>query len=151
MSGTCCVHVCKQATNMMVNMPSSFASKWRIHNYEHVQNILMVHTRAQLAVTVDMSDEEELLLAAAATVVICGYRHKRLRWYWVRPSLKLGNEHRESLYKKMMLDDEGLLPQHISDSRSFRNFLRMYASDLGLIFFTSRRNCLVSVCFFHHL
>ena len=64
---------------MMVNMPSSFASKWRIHNYEHVQNILMVHTRAQLAVTVDMSDEEELLLAAAATVVICGYRHKRLR------------------------------------------------------------------------
>lgn len=82
---------------------------------------MTVHTRAQLAVTVNMSDEEDLLLAAAATVVICGYRHKRRRRYWVRPSLKMGNEHREMLYKEMVFDDEGLLPQHISDSGSIRN------------------------------
>ena len=74
------------------------------------------HTRAQLAHAVDMSDEEDLLLAAAATVVICGYRHKRPSRYWMRPSLKLGSEHRKVLYKEMVFDDEGLLPQHISDN-----------------------------------
>lgn len=96
---------------------------WREHCLEHVQNIMTVHTRAPLAVTINMSDEEDLLLAEAATVIICGYKHELRRHCWVRPSLKLGNEHWEMLYKEMVFDDEGLSSQHISGSGLLKKLL----------------------------
>lgn len=87
---------------------------------------------AQKSLTLDMSEEEQLI-AAAATVIICGYQHKRRRRFWIRPSLTLGSVHREMLYKNMVLDDEGLLPEEIRDSGTFINFVRMCASDFEVL------------------
>ena len=54
------------------------ASKCYKHNFDQVQNILTVHTKAQLVAFVDMSEEEDLLLASAVTVMVCKCQSKRL-------------------------------------------------------------------------
>lgn len=77
---------------------------------------------AQLAGTVDMSDDEDLSLTTVATGIICDYSPKHHSRYWALPSSKMGNENRKMLYKEMVFD------HHISDSGSFRNFLYMCAS-----------------------
>ena len=127
MSGTCYIHVCEQATNMMVNLPSrfSFTMFWTqlgtsSKHYDSPHEV----TRAQQAVTVHMSHEEDLLLAAAATVVICGYRHKSpvRAGKWTQGDV--------IIIKRWCLTMKHYC---LNTSGSFSNFLRMSASDFEVL------------------
>ena len=91
-------HVCEQATNMMVNMPSSFSFKMVQTQLRTCSKHYDSPHEGTAGSYCRHVSREDLLLAVAATVVICGYRHKRRRHYWVRPSLRLGNEQRENVH-----------------------------------------------------
>jgi vacuolar-type H+-ATPase catalytic subunit A/Vma1 len=71
-----------------------------------------------------MLDGEEVLLAAATFIVSANRKTKRLRRFWVRPTVQSRRKYKASdLLEDLMLDDNDPLKHEYRSS--FTNFLRL--------------------------